>query len=167
MRLRNSCLRFSLKIQLFSEKLLNKKIFGIKFLIKKAIFIFGVRWPLTGRTVTQLDVLLQPLLLRSEISLFWRTSCARDFFFFRGGWGVKNYSYISRREFRVLSIKRVGTQKRDETREKGVGCEPKHTLRPEEHVSVFRWYGGEIFHRRTNSLLLFSPTTVGKWKCVR
>ncbi len=31
---------------------LNKKIFSIKFLIKKAIFIFGVRCPLTDRTVT-------------------------------------------------------------------------------------------------------------------
>ncbi len=57
MRPQNSFLRFSLKIQSFSKKLLNKKIFNIKFLIKKAIFIFGVRWPLTGRTVTQLDVL--------------------------------------------------------------------------------------------------------------
>ncbi len=92
MRPQNSFWRFSLKIQLFSKKLLNKKIFGIKFLIKKAIFILGVRWHLTGRTVTQLDVLqtkfrpLQPLLLRSEISLFWRTSCARDFFL-RWVWG--------------------------------------------------------------------------------
>ncbi len=57
MRPRNSFLRFSLKIQLFSKKLWNKKIFSIKFLIKKAIFIFGVGLPLTGRTVTQLDVL--------------------------------------------------------------------------------------------------------------
>ncbi len=52
MRPQNSFLRFSLKIQLFSKKLSNKKVFGIKFLIQKAIFIFGVRWPLTGRTVT-------------------------------------------------------------------------------------------------------------------
>ncbi len=36
MRFKNSFLRFSLKIQ-------NKKIFSIKFLIKTAIFIFGVR----------------------------------------------------------------------------------------------------------------------------
>ncbi len=43
MRSQNIFLRFSLKIQLFSKKLLNKKIFSIKFLIKKAIFIFGVR----------------------------------------------------------------------------------------------------------------------------
>ncbi len=89
MRPQNIFLRISLKIQLFSKKLLNEKIFSIKFLIKKAIFIFGVRWPLTGRTVTQLDVLqtkwglpLQPLLLRSEISLFWRISCAWDFTLF-------------------------------------------------------------------------------------
>ncbi len=41
MRPQNSFLRYSLKIQLFSKKLLNKKIFSIKFLIKKAIFIFG------------------------------------------------------------------------------------------------------------------------------
>ncbi len=43
MRPQNSFLRFSLKMQLFSKKLLNKKVFGIKFPIKKAIFIFGVR----------------------------------------------------------------------------------------------------------------------------
>ncbi len=43
MRPQNSFLRFSLKIHLFSKKLLNKKVFSIKFLIKKAIFIFGVR----------------------------------------------------------------------------------------------------------------------------
>ncbi len=43
MRPKNSFLRFSLKIQLFSKKLSNKKIFSIKFLIKKAIFFFGVR----------------------------------------------------------------------------------------------------------------------------
>ncbi len=43
MRPQNSFFRFSLKIQLYSKKLLNKKIFSIKFLIKKAIFIFGVR----------------------------------------------------------------------------------------------------------------------------
>ncbi len=82
MRSQNSFLWFSLKIRFFSKKLLNKKIFNIKFLIKKFIFILGVSWPLTGRTVTQLDVLpspLQPLLLHSEISLFWRTSCARGF----------------------------------------------------------------------------------------
>ncbi len=43
MRPQNSFLRFSLKIlQLFSKKLSNKKIFNIKFLIKKAIFVFGV-----------------------------------------------------------------------------------------------------------------------------
>ncbi len=40
MRPQNSFLLFSLKIQLFSKKLLNKKIFSIKFLIKKAVFIF-------------------------------------------------------------------------------------------------------------------------------
>ncbi len=43
MRPQNSFLRFSLKIQLFFEKLLNKKIFSIKFRMKKATFIFGVR----------------------------------------------------------------------------------------------------------------------------
>ncbi len=43
----------SLKITLFLEKLLNKKIFSIKFPIKKVILIFGVRWLLTGRTVTK------------------------------------------------------------------------------------------------------------------
>ncbi len=55
MRPQNIFLRFSLKIQLFSKKLLNKKMFRIKFLIKKAIFIFGVRSPLTGSIMTQLD----------------------------------------------------------------------------------------------------------------
>ncbi len=44
-RSQNSFLRFSLKIQLFSKKLSNKKIFSIKFLVKKAIFIFDVRSP--------------------------------------------------------------------------------------------------------------------------
>ncbi len=43
MRFQNSFLRFSLKIQLFSKKLWNKKIFSVKFLIKKGIFIFGER----------------------------------------------------------------------------------------------------------------------------
>ncbi len=44
MRPQNSFLLCSsLKIQLVSKKLLNKKIFSIKFLIKKALFIFGVR----------------------------------------------------------------------------------------------------------------------------
>ncbi len=43
MRLQNSFLRFSLKIQLFSKKLLNKKICSINFLIQKAVFIFGGR----------------------------------------------------------------------------------------------------------------------------
>ncbi len=57
MRPQNSFLQFSLKIQLFLKKWLNKKIFSIKFLIKKAIFIFCVRWPLTGCTVTQWDML--------------------------------------------------------------------------------------------------------------
>ncbi len=60
MRPQNSFLRFSLKIQLFSKKLLIKKIFSIKFLIKKAKFIFGVRRHLTGRTVTQLDAPFNP-----------------------------------------------------------------------------------------------------------
>ncbi len=36
----NSFLRFSLKIQLFSKKLSNKKIFSIKFLIKKCYIHF-------------------------------------------------------------------------------------------------------------------------------
>ncbi len=49
MRPQNGFLRFSPKIQLFSKKLSNKKIFSVKFLIKKAIFIFGVKWSLTGR----------------------------------------------------------------------------------------------------------------------
>ncbi len=48
-------LGFLWKYSFFSKKLLSKKIFCIKFLIKKAIFIFGVRWHLTGSTVTQLD----------------------------------------------------------------------------------------------------------------
>ncbi len=53
-----------------------------KVKIEGGVFIFGVRWPLTGRTVTQWGLRpFQPLLLRSEISLFWRTSCARDFCF--------------------------------------------------------------------------------------
>ncbi len=87
-RPQNGFLRFSLKIQLFSKKLWNKKISSIKFLIKKAIFNFGVRWPLTvsqwhrWTCCKQSKVRpLQPLLLRSEISFFWRTSCSRDFFF--------------------------------------------------------------------------------------
>ncbi len=59
-------------------------------MIKKVVFIFGVRWPITGRTVTQWPCwkqskswrwvsALQPLLLRSEMSLFWRIFIARDF----------------------------------------------------------------------------------------
>ncbi len=39
-RPQNSFLRFSLKIQLFLKKLLNKKIFSIKFLIKKGYIHF-------------------------------------------------------------------------------------------------------------------------------
>ncbi len=45
----NSFLRFSLKIRLFFEKIVEEKLFSIWFLIKKAIFIFGVRWPLTSQ----------------------------------------------------------------------------------------------------------------------
>ncbi len=79
-------LRFSLKIQLFSKKLSNKKIFSIKFVIKKAIFIFGVRCPLTGRTETQLDappstltstfrnIVLLTHFLRQRFFLFWYLS---------------------------------------------------------------------------------------------
>ncbi len=48
----NSFSQFSQKILLFSKKLSNKKIFSISFLIEKVTFIFGVRWPLTGRTMT-------------------------------------------------------------------------------------------------------------------
>ncbi len=44
----NSFSRFFQKILLFFEK-----IFSILFLIKEVIFIFAVRWSLTGRTVTQ------------------------------------------------------------------------------------------------------------------
>ncbi len=47
MRPQNSFSQFSQKIRLFSKKLSNKKMFSIKFLIKKVIFIFGVRWSLT------------------------------------------------------------------------------------------------------------------------
>ncbi len=56
------------------------------------MLIFWVTGPHTGRIVTQWryckqskgwrgQTYPQPLLLCSEISLFWRTSCARDFFF--------------------------------------------------------------------------------------
>ncbi len=34
----------------FSKKLFNMKIFSIKFVIKKVILIFGVRWPLLLKT---------------------------------------------------------------------------------------------------------------------
>ncbi len=55
------------------------------------MLIFRVTWPRTGRIVTQWpyckqskdwrrQTSLQPLVLRSEISFFWRTSCARDFY---------------------------------------------------------------------------------------
>ncbi len=40
MRPQNSFLRFSLKTQLFSKKLSNKKIFSVKFLIKKGYIHF-------------------------------------------------------------------------------------------------------------------------------
>ncbi len=54
------------------------------------MLIFWVTWPHTSRIVTQWpyckrskdwrgQTYAQPLLLRSEISLFWRTSCAGDF----------------------------------------------------------------------------------------
>ncbi len=56
MRPQNSFLRFSLKILLFSKKLSIKKIFSIKFLIKKTIFIFGGRLPMAGSTVIHFDV---------------------------------------------------------------------------------------------------------------
>ncbi len=42
----NSFLQFSRKILFFSKKLLNKKIFSIRFVMKKVIFIFGVDDPL-------------------------------------------------------------------------------------------------------------------------
>ncbi len=56
------------------------------------MLIFWVTGPYTGRIVTQWryckqskdwrgQTYFQPLLLRSEISLYWRTSCAGDFFF--------------------------------------------------------------------------------------
>ncbi len=56
------------------------------------MLLFWVTWPHTGRIVTQWrhceqskdwkgQTYHQPLLLRSEISLFWRTSYARDFLF--------------------------------------------------------------------------------------
>ncbi len=56
------------------------------------MLIFWVTGPHTGRIVTQWryckqsndwrgQTYPQPLLLCSEISLFWRTSCARDFFY--------------------------------------------------------------------------------------
>ncbi len=67
-------------------------LFFFKFLIdKNVILIFWVTGPHTGRIVTQWryykqskdwrgQTYPQPLLLRSKISLFWRTSCVRDFF---------------------------------------------------------------------------------------
>ncbi len=64
-----------------------KKIFGILFvIINEVIFIFGVRWLLTCLTANQWPNCkqstgsLQPLLLRSKRSLFWRTSCVRFVF---------------------------------------------------------------------------------------
>ncbi len=60
---------FSPKILLFSKKLLNKKYSAPK---KKVILIFGVRWPNIG--------------LRSEIWLFWRTSCATDLLLWISTW---------------------------------------------------------------------------------
>ncbi len=59
------------------------------------MLIFWVTGPHTGRIVTQWwyckqskdwkgQTYPQPLLLCFEISLFWRTSCARDFFVFSG-----------------------------------------------------------------------------------
>ncbi len=61
-------------------------------IIQKIIFIFGVRWPFTGRTATQRPCCKQSkgpsstLFLCSKISFFWRTSCARDFLFFINLW---------------------------------------------------------------------------------
>ncbi len=42
----NSFLQFPQKKTDFLKKLLNMKIFSIKFVIKKVILIFGVRWSL-------------------------------------------------------------------------------------------------------------------------
>ncbi len=42
----NSFLQFPQKKHIFLKKLLNMKRFSIKFVIKKVILIFGVRWPL-------------------------------------------------------------------------------------------------------------------------
>ncbi len=55
------------------------------------MLIFCIMWSHTGRIVTKWpyckpskdwrrQTSLQPLVLRSEISLFWRTNCAWDFF---------------------------------------------------------------------------------------
>ncbi len=63
----NSFSWFSWKILLFRRNCRIKKIFIIKRVItKKVIFVFGDRPSTT-------------LLLRSEISLFWRTSCIKNF----------------------------------------------------------------------------------------
>ncbi len=78
---------FLWKYLLLFEKIVEKKNF-IKFLMKKVIYIFGVRWALTSRIVTQRPRCKvkveggEPFLISSEISLFWPTSCARDFIFF-------------------------------------------------------------------------------------
>ncbi len=77
----NIFLRVSLKIQLFSKKLSNNKIFSIKFLIKVAVFIFNVRWPLTGRTVTELDVLQTKYLTSTFRNIALLTHVLRQRFF--------------------------------------------------------------------------------------
>ncbi len=76
MRPQNSFLRFSLKIQLFSDKLLNKKIFSIKFLIKKGYIHFWCKMTpdrshcdTVGRVANKLRI-EGGLLLWFEISLF-------------------------------------------------------------------------------------------------
>ncbi len=72
-RPQNSFSRFILKIQLSSKKLSNKKIFGIKFLIKRVIFIFGVRWILkvaqwtSGRVANQVLYFCVPKYCSSDV----------------------------------------------------------------------------------------------------
>ncbi len=73
----NSFSRFSRKI--------NAAFLAPNLWLKKVIFIFGVRWPLIGRTATQRSCcnarvgLLQPLLLRFKICISWLTACVTDF----------------------------------------------------------------------------------------
>ncbi len=80
----NSFSRFSRKILPFSKKLLNNKIFSIWFLIKKVIFVFGVRRPLTVASATEWPCCKQSRLLTSTFrNIPLLTYFLRQRFFFR------------------------------------------------------------------------------------